>query len=175
MKANHIFLIGFMGSGKSCVGILLARTLSLPFADLDKLIVDSQGQSISSIFETYGESYFRELETRLLWLALDAPPRVLALGGGTLVDSETHRNILQHGLSVWLKVSAHEALKRCYSETGRPLAQDPTKFMKLYEKRQPIYQDCDFHVNVDKKLPESICREIVKRLKKAQIPWIKNT
>lgn len=155
-----------MGSGKSCIGVLLARTLSLPFIDLDELIVDSQGQSISSIFETYGESYFRKVETRLLWQALDSPPSVLALGGGTLLDLETHRNIREHGLSVWLKVSSQEALKRCSSETGRPLAQDPTAFMKLYEKRQPIYQDCDFHVNVDKKLPELICREIAERLKK---------
>jgi len=165
MRDKHVFLVGFMGSGKSTVGPLLARMLSQPFTDLDEMIVSSQGRSIRSIFATGGEEYFRELEARLLRQALDSPPGVLALGGGTLLRQGNRRTIREKGTSVWLKISLGEALERCREETGRPLARDPAEFARLYERRQPIYQECDLRVDVDKTPPEAICKEIVQRLK----------
>ena len=165
MRGAHVFLIGFMGSGKSTVGPLLARTLSVPFADLDELIVNAEGRSISSLFARDGEERFRELETRLLLQVVDSPPAVLALGGGTLLRPGNRRTIREKGASVWLKVSLREALRRCEEGNGRPLARDPGEFTTLYELRQPIYEECDLHIDVDKKRPEAICQEIVACLK----------
>ena len=164
MRREHVFLIGFMGSGKTTVGALLGPALSLPFIDLDELIVSAEGRSITSIFAAEGEASFRKVEARVLGEVLDSPPAVLSLGGGAFLPLENRRRIRERGTSIWLAVSLDEALERCRREQGRPLALDPLEFSKLYEQRQPIYQECDVKVETDRKSAPTICREIVMRL-----------
>ena len=164
MRREHVFLIGFMGSGKTTVGALLGPALSLPFIGLDDLIVSAEGRSIASIFAAEGETFFRKVEARVLGEVLDSPPAVLSLGGGTFLPPENRRRIRGAGPCIWLAVSLDEALERCRRGQGRPLALDPTEFSKLYEQRQPIYRECDIKVETDRKSPRDICREIVLRL-----------
>jgi len=168
MRGEHVYLIGFMGSGKTSVGVLLGPALSLPFIDLDELIVSAEGRSITSIFAAEGEGHFRQIEARLLDQVLDSPPAVVSLGGGTFLPLENRRSIQERGVCVWLKVSLEEALERCRSEPGRPLARDVANFSKLYERRQPVYGRCDVHIETDRKTPENICREIVLRLEEKE-------
>ena len=168
MRREHVFLIGFMGSGKTTIGALLGPALSLPFIDLDDLIVSAEDRSIASIFAAEGEAYFRKVEARVLGEILDSPPAVLSLGGGAFLPPENRRRIREAGACVWLAVSLDEALKRCRSGQGRPLALDPLEFSKLYEQRQPIYRECDIKVETDRKSPQTICREIVLRLEEKE-------
>ena len=168
MRREHVFLIGFMGSGKSSVGAQLGPALSLPFTDLDQLIVKAEGRSITSIFAAEGEAHFRKVEARSLDEVLDSPPAVVSLGGGTFLPLENRRSIQESGICIWLAVSLDEALKRCRREQGRPLALDPLEFSKLYEQRQPIYRECDLKVETDGKSPQAICREIVLQLEEKQ-------
>ena len=94
---NHIILIGFMGSGKTSVGKQLAKVMQLPFVDMDELIVQKSGMEITEIFERYGESHFRELETECLKeLSKDRERKVLSVGGGLRFSpgiSRTFENI----------------------------------------------------------------------------------
>ncbi len=168
MRREHVFLIGFMGSGKTTVGALLGPALSLPFIDLDELIVNAEGRSIKAIFAAEGEAYFRKVEARVLGEVLDSPPAVLSLGGGAFLPPENRRRIRERGACIWLAISLNEALERCRSEKGRPLALDPLEFSKLYEQRQPIYRECDIKVETDRKSPRTICREIVLRLEEEE-------
>ena len=164
MRRGHVFLIGFMGSGKTTVGALLGPALSLPFIDLDARIVRAAGRSIASIFAAEGEACFRNLEARVLEEVLDSPPAVLSLGGGAFLPPGNRSRIKERGTCVWLAVSLGEALVRCRGELGRPLALAPLEFAKLYRQRQPIYRECDMKVETDGKSPRTICREIVVRL-----------
>ena len=168
MRREHVFLIGFMGSGKSSVGALLGPALSLPFIDLDEQIINAEGRSITAIFATEGEAYFRRVEARVLGEVLDSPPAVLALGGGTLLSLENRRRIRRRGICIWLAVSLDEALERCRREQRRPLALDRLEFSKLYEQRQPTYRKCDVKVEADRKSPQAICQEIVLHLEEKQ-------
>ncbi len=164
MREEHIFLIGFMGSGKTSVGVLLGPALSLPFVDLDEVIVSAEGRSITSMFAADGEARFREVEARVLGDLLDSPPAVMSLGGGAFVPPDNRRRIRERGVCIWLKVSLEEALERCRGDVDRPLALDEETFSGLYERRQSVYRRCDVHIETDRKTPETICHEIMLRL-----------
>src|SRR5690606_37472555 len=137
---DSIYLVGFMGSGKSTIGPLLAQRLGYRFVDLDSVIEQETGESIKEIFARHGESYFRRLETDTLRKLLHSSKLVIALGGGTFVKEENRVLLKRTGTSVWLKVSLEEAERRCRQEKQRPLARDKSQFEKLYKDRQAIYQ-----------------------------------
>jgi shikimate kinase len=164
-KKGHIYLVGFMGSGKSTVGALLAEELGLPFVDLDNLIEREAGVSIAEIFRDSGEGSFRRLETEILARQSALPPSVTALGGGAF-SSLRNREIVQcTGLSVWLKVDLETARERCL-DTERPLAQDPEMFTRLFQNRQAYYRKADLHVETTRRTPRDIASEIIQELKK---------
>ena len=118
---SHVFLIGFMGAGKSTVGALLADRLGLPFIDLDARITERAGRSIIQIFDAEGEQGFRDRESEALAALADDPPAVVACGGGIVLADENRRLLKEMGRVVYLKVSAGEALARIGDTTGRPL------------------------------------------------------
>ncbi len=134
-----LVLTGFMGSGKTHVGRMLAEAASLPFADLDELIAAKAGQSISEIFASQGEAGFRRLEREVFLERLQRPgAEVLAAGGGTLLQPGMAEAVHSAAaLVIYLDVPLDEALARIGSDSGRPLLGEAPK---LYAERRPLYE-----------------------------------
>ncbi len=154
-----VCLTGFMGSGKSTVGRLLAAQLAWHFVDLDAEIERLTGLPISQIFEQKGEAVFRDIEheclARILGSASDRDTRlVLALGGGTIAQPRNAAMLRESGLSpqgsgavlIWLDCPMEDLLQRCVLMGGRPLFRDEASFRKLYLERLPYYQQADYRV-----------------------------
>jgi shikimate kinase len=158
-ECRVVCLTGFMGSGKSTVGRMLAAQLAWNFADLDAEIEWESGLSISQIFTQKGETVFREIEqeclTRVLGSAAAKDTRlILALGGGTFAQPRNAALIRESGdvtrgsgsVVIWLDCSAEDLLKRCVLMGDRPLFRDEASFRKLYEERLPYYRQADYRV-----------------------------
>jgi shikimate kinase len=154
-----VCLTGFMGSGKSTIGRLLAAQLAWHFADLDAEIERESGLSISQIFAQKGEAVFREIEheclARTLGSAAERDMRlVLALGGGTFAQPRNAALIREFSgpqrasgsAVIWLDCSADDLLQRCVLMGDRPLFRNELSFRKLYEERLPFYRQADFRV-----------------------------
>ena len=162
--SGHLYLIGFMASGKSTVGPLLAEKMGRTFHDLDDRIEADESHPISEIFESRGEDYFRALESKILKGTVNLPAAVLALGGGAFVSESNREFIRRTGVSVWLEISLDLALKRCREMTHRPLARDPVRFEHLYRSREQVYRQADIHIEAEEKSPQEICRQILAEL-----------
>ena len=139
-----VFLIGFMGSGKSVAGQALARCLNCRFLDLDARIEEAAGCSIPEIFDRQGEAAFRELEHQQLHRLLSEVGEatvVVALGGGAFAQPRNVELVEQSGgFTVWLDGPPELLLERCRRHgTDRPLARDPERFRALYRERIPFY------------------------------------
>ncbi len=152
VRTPGIYLVGFMGSGKSTIGSLLAERLGWTFVDLDAEIEAEQKTSIAEIFEKQGEERFRELETEAIRkrvkMVRGGRPTVLALGGGAFVREENYELLADHGVTVWLDCPLEIAWKRVEPCTNRPLARDCAKFVELFEARRPAYARADYRVEV---------------------------
>ncbi len=103
LGSRSVVLVGMMGAGKSSIGRRLAGRLGIAFVDADSEIELAHRMTISDIFSTYGEAYFRSGETRVIARLLEGGPQVLATGGGAFMNADTRGAIKAHGLSVWLK------------------------------------------------------------------------
>lgn len=158
-----IYLVGFMGSGKSTVGRLLAERLGWDFVDLDAEIEGRFGAAIAEIFEREGEPAFRDLEHEALIeqvrLVRRGQPRVVALGGGAFAADRNRQTLTDAGVSIWLECAAEVLLERIAHEDHRPLARDRAAFLRLLEERQPFYGQADFHVASHRK-PEEVVADI---------------
>lgn len=144
MKAKNIVLCGFMGSGKSTVGRLLAQQLNRTFVDLDSYIEKTAGQTVREIFSTVQEEGFRRLETAAVAELCSQTGLVLALGGGTVLKAENVALLKQNGIIFYLKVSAETVLQRLKGDTTRPLllgseAEKMQKVCTLMQQRTPLY------------------------------------
>ncbi len=141
-----------MGSGKTTVGLLLARQLAWRFEDLDLRIEEHSGLSIPAIFERYGEPAFRQMEADELTAALgraaeSREPLVLALGGGTYAQPGVVERLRAAGaIVVWLDCPLELLLGRCVTMTNRPLLRDEASFRALLAARLPYYQQADHRV-----------------------------
>ena len=147
MKRDRVFLVGFMGSGKSTVGPLLAKRLGWPFLDLDSMIEASFGGPIHRIFAQHGEPFFRQMESDALRNLVRWKNCVAALGGGAFMDVGNRLHIGKLGLSVFLDLPLEDVLNRCPPDGTRPLLKDPASVMKLYSSRLPLYRLSDFEVD----------------------------
>src|SRR5579864_7912452 len=154
-----VCLTGFMGSGKSTVGRLLAAQLAWRFVDLDAEIERESSLTVAQIFAQKGEPVFRDIEhaclSRVLGSATARDTRlILALGGGTFAQPRSAALIresgaVKRGLSaavIWLDCSTEELLQRCVLMGDRPLFRDEASFRKLYEERLPYYRQADYRV-----------------------------
>ena len=151
-RVSILSLAGFMGSGKTTVGTLLARQLAWRFVDLDERIEESAGLSIPQIFERFGEPFFRQLEADQLRAAIGRASElrqgtVLALGGGTYAQPGCPEFLRSAGVPVlWLDAPIEVLLARCLTMTGRPLFRDEASFRTLHAERLPSYQLADHRV-----------------------------
>ena len=164
-QTRVIFLVGFMGAGKTTVGQALARRLGWPFEDLDDRIERQQQRSIEEIFRDSGESEFRRAESaelRELIENLDQSRRIIALGGGAVAQPENAALLEDAGVPViFLDASPDELFRRCSGDgRERPLRGDLKQFCALYEHRRPFYLTATYHIDTAGKDQETIAREV---------------
>ena len=166
-RHQNIFLTGFMGAGKSTVGIFLAQLIGCPFHDLDSMIVEKEKRSISEIFATDGEVYFRNCETDLL-KSLNAQNSAIYATGGGIVTREENRALMRHkGRIIYMQTSWAILRERLKSSVERPLvdtARSWTDLEQLLQRREPFYLDADLVVDTDGRNPMQIAQKIVSLL-----------
>lgn len=167
---KHIILTGFMGSGKTSVGIRLSYRLRRAFGDTDRLIEREQGKTVSDIFAQDGEEAFREMETQMLRkLAGLKEPQIISTGGGLPVRAENRPLLKALGTVVYLRVSPETVYERLQDDTSRPLLQcaDPLgRIRELMEAREEAYRDsADVTIEADGKCFDVILEEIEEKTK----------
>lgn len=166
MKLNgHIFLIGFMGCGKTTNAACLAGMTGAGHMEMDQEIVKEQGMEIAEIFAVHGESYFRDLETGLLKDLQSREPMVVSCGGGAVLREENVALMKKMGKVVLLTAEPETIYERVKDSTERPVLNGNMNLeyiRDLMEKRRPRYEKAaDFSVVTDGKDAEEICIEIL--------------
>jgi len=159
-----VFLVGFMGAGKSTIGRALARLLDWDFIDLDELIVRTERRNIPQIFAEEGEAYFRRLELQLLERLHGRTYLVVACGGGTYARDEGRALIDGIGRAVWLQVPLEEALERCEESPARPLLRGAEHAEALYRERLPYYRSAPIRIDCGGLTPEVVAERLASLL-----------
>ncbi len=166
---NIIFLTGFMGTGKSCVGRILANRLEYRFLDLDDLIVATAGMTIKEIFAVHGESYFRSLETKMLYTLKGTHGVVVSTGGGAVLSTENRSLMHSTGVVVNLTATVAAIQERIAGDGERPLllVDNPLeRITVLLAEREACYADAAIRVDTTAKTEEEVIDEILLSLKK---------
>ena len=140
---KSIVLCGFMGSGKTVTGTLLAQKLNLPFVDMDQYIEQKSGMTVSEIFATKGEAAFRKMETEAATELGKMGGQVIACGGGAVLRPENVTALKQNGVLFYLQVSPKTVLHRLERDTTRPLLATENKAERIFHllgEREPLYR-----------------------------------
>jgi shikimate kinase len=159
-RSSRVYLTGFMGSGKSTIGPILANTLGYDFVDIDKMIEQQTGESVKEIFDRHGEEYFRSLERDLLRSFQSRDHVVVSLGGGTIADPVSFPLIRRSGILVYLKTSPEHLIRRLHNKNDRPIISDVSgqnlneeelrkRVFELYGHREQFYEKADIIVPTD--------------------------
>jgi shikimate kinase len=170
-----VFLVGFMGAGKTSVGTVLGKKLGWPFRDLDELVEHREKRTVEAIFSESGEFAFRSAEhaaLRQVLLDIVSHSQVVAMGGGAFVQPANAR-LLQDGgfLSVFLDAPVDELFNRCQAQaTPRPLRGDRDRFRNLYESRRAAYLEAGLRIDTQGKDVEAIAAEIAMNLGLGTLP-----
>ena len=162
-RRNLVF-VGLMGAGKSAIGRMTASQLGLPFVDTDAEIERVSRMTVSELFEAYGESEFRALETRVIKRLLKTGPRVISTGGGAFINEKTRNQIEQGGISLWLKADLDVLWERVNKRDHRPLlkTENPKQTLaNLMNQRYPIYALADLTVQSRDERKEVIVDEVM--------------
>ncbi|MSV28904.1 MAG: shikimate kinase [Bryobacterales bacterium] len=162
---NGVFLVGFMGSGKTTVGKLLAERLGWTFADLDDDVEAAAGMTVSGIFAARGEQEFRDIEHEALraraQAVRDGERLVVALGGGAFVPERNVELLQACGTTVWLDAPLDVLRARVEPASHRPLAKDAAKFEELYQARREAYGKARHRIDGGGESPEATVEKIV--------------
>ncbi len=164
-RIRGITITGFMGTGKTVVGKKLGERLKMEFIDLDKEIEKRADMGIFDIFSRFGEAAFREMEVSTLSETLDVPGRVVATGGGTIIDPMNLERMRSYGTIVCLTASCEEIMKRISPDNERPLLSGKKgleNIETIMEKRIAIYRESDFSVCTDGKRVDQVVEDIVR-------------
>ena len=163
LNKNLVFL-GMMGSGKSSIGNLISKKLDLPFIDVDSLIVENAGMSISEIFKKNGEHYFRNLEEKITLKCLKKIKNVISLGGGGFVNSKIRKEVLTNHFSFWLNWHESILIRRIKGSKKRPLVFKSTdqEIRTIIKDRSKIYSNAKFKINCNKLTKTEIVKKIIK-------------
>ncbi len=168
---GNIFLIGFMGAGKSTVGRLLARRLGLCFVETDDMITAQEGKSIPEIFRERGEAYFREKEREILDLLALKAGHVIATGGGLPCEAENLARLKALGTVVWLRGNFATLYDRATRAKTRPLLMDRGRedVEALYQERETFYAQAHLIVETDGLGPDEVAHALVRALEKPPV------
>ena len=163
MRADKLYLVGFMGAGKTTVAAALGHRIGWRSEDVDERIEAKERRSVSTIFAQEGEPYFRRIEREVLLDLLPQRNLVIATGGGTFVDPDMRATMLSDGAVAWLDVPLNRVIERIPVDGRRPLASDVGQMEQLYARRRQAYSTA--HVRIDAATPVD---EVVERL----LEWI---
>ena len=160
---NLVFL-GMMGSGKSSIGNLVSKKLDLHFVDIDNLIIENAGMTISEIFEKKGENYFRNLEEKITLKCLKEIKNVISLGGGGFINTKIRKEVLNNHFSFWLNWDELTLIRRIKGSKKRPLAFKSTdqEIRAIIKNRSKIYSNAQFKINCNKLTKTEIVKKIIK-------------
>ena len=162
-KENLVFL-GMMGSGKSSIGLQIAKKLKLTFVDIDKEIEKELGISIKKIFETKGENFFRKFEEKITLKKLKLDSVVISLGGGAFTNKSIRKEVLRSSISFWLNWNTNILLKRIRYSKKRPLAFNATdnELVDLIKKRNNIYSKALYEIKCDNLSKKQVVDKVLK-------------
>ncbi len=165
-RSPGIYLVGFMGCGKSTIGELLADEIGWRYVDLDERIVADEGLSIASIFEQRGEPAFRAIETKALETLVREVHRgkasVAALGGGAFAWPGNREKLEDSGVTIWLDVPLERIQARIAQQNHRPLARDPERMRILFAARREAYAKASFRLAIQDDEPRDVVQRILK-------------
>lgn len=169
METNkNIFLIGFMGCGKSTMARFLSRDLDVELVEMDETIEAETGMTINEIFEKYGEKHFRDLESQLILRIAEKGGAVVSCGGGAILRQENVENMKKNGQIIYLSATPETIYTRVRHSTNRPLLNGNMNveyISSLMEKRLPLYENAaDIIIYVDGKEKQEVVEEIKKIL-----------
>lgn len=164
MRADKIYLVGFMGAGKTTVARALARRLDWQYEDIDERIERRERRDVAAIFRQEGEPYFRALERQEVVTLLAARGTVVATGGGTSVDPATRELMLRDGAVVWLDAPFATIVERVPRDGRRPLAADRIEMENLYNQRLMAYSQAHLRVDAGRSSVEDLVDQIIEWL-----------
>ncbi len=168
MKKRNIYLVGFMGAGKSTIAKELSKQLGYELLSTDALIVDREGKEITDIFKDEGEIYFRKVEKEVVNSVSQKTKVIIDCGGGIVLDPENISNLKKRGIVIYLSATPESIFSRVKDHTHRPLlnVDDPMRvIIDLLGKRQPFYEQANYIINTDNRSIQDVCLEIINILK----------
>ena len=161
MKAEKIYLVGFMAAGKTTLARALASRLGWDARDIDEMIEQRERATVAEIFARHGETYFRALERAILFEQLGRAQLVVATGGGTFADVQNRAAINRDGASVWLDVPIQRLIDRIPSDGRRPLAADRAGFERLYHLRRTAYEQAHIRLDAGRASVDALVEQLV--------------
>jgi shikimate kinase len=167
---KNIILTGFMGVGKTSVGMRLAKDLSFTFVDTDELIEVDQKITITGIFSAFGEPYFRDVETRIVKQVLENEGQVVATGGGAVIRDENRKAFKENGVTICLTAHPESIYARIRHETHRPLLQVPdpvARIRELLAAREQFYRQADFIIDTSERSVDDVINDIKEKVRYA--------
>jgi shikimate kinase len=164
VKTDKVYLVGFMGAGKSTLARALAVRLGWRAEDVDERIEAREGRTVAAIFARDGEPYFREAERQVLASLLAVRYAIVATGGGTFADPANRALINRDGTSVWLDAPFSVLVNRIPSDGRRPLAADRAEFEQLYEARRVAYRLAHIRLDAARVPVEALVEQLVGQL-----------
>jgi shikimate kinase len=156
VKADKLYLVGFMGAGKTTVARAIGKLTGWRVEDIDQRIEAKEHRTVASIFSQQGEPYFRQLERLALGELLPLRHVVIATGGGTFVEPDNRALMLADGAVAWLDLSLAQVIERVPVDGRRPLASDRAQMEQLFARRQLAYAQAHVRVDASRPVPEVV-------------------
>tara|TARA_A100001035_G_scaffold50973_1_gene37147 strand:- start:23202 stop:23714 length:513 start_codon:yes stop_codon:yes gene_type:complete len=163
---SHIFIIGMMGTGKSTIASLLSKKLNIPFIDTDKDLEDILNLSLEEFFKKFSEKKFRELESTYFVEHVNSSHCIYATGGGIIINKKNRNVLKNYGRTILLNASIETIIKRLENDSKkRPLFTNKNALENIWDERKHYYHQCsDIIIDTDNKEPQTIAKEIIKKL-----------